>query len=81
MSERGFSAREDLPLIGVIAEDGEQVVHYFVPGEEEERDPAGNVVRDVRTLAGVWSDLDWQQMVEELDSIRHSAPPSPPLDL
>ncbi len=55
-------------------------MRYSAPGEDEERQAAGNAVRDARELAGIWSDLDWQRTVEELDLIRHEAPPSEPLD-
>jgi hypothetical protein len=38
-----------------------------------------NVIRTALSLAGAWSDLDWDEMAEALDCIRHSNPPSPPL--
>ena len=32
------------------------------------------------SLAGAWSDLDWEETLEELDRIRHQTPPTPPID-
>jgi hypothetical protein len=36
--------------------------------------PAG----DARSLAGAWSDLDWEEMADALDRIRHESTPIPP---
>lgn len=32
-------------------------------------------------LAGAWSDIPWESMERELDRIRHSNPPTPPIEL
>jgi hypothetical protein len=29
---------------------------------------------------GAWSDIPWEQMEEELDTIRHESQPTPPID-
>jgi len=29
---------------------------------------------------GVWSDIPWEQMEEDLDTIRHESQPTPPID-
>ncbi len=44
-------------------------------------EPSDEVVADALGLAGAWSDLDWEQTAEELDRIRHTNPPTPPIDL
>lgn len=73
-------ARSDQPLIGVIfQEHGQEVVRYFA--EEEAANaalPQGVTERALSTI-GAWSDLDWDEMVEALDRIRHESPPTPPI--
>jgi hypothetical protein len=34
-----------------------------------------------REVAGAWSDIDWDDMIRELDRIRHENPPTPPIEL
>lgn len=36
--------------------------------------------RELLSLAGAWSDLDADRMIEELFKARHDAPPSPPVE-
>ena len=79
----GLAVREDRPLIGIVLiEDGQEVTRYFA--DEAEADAAvaatAQTVADARALAGAWNDLDWEEMVEELDRIRHANPPTPPID-
>lgn len=82
MSERGFSARQDEPLIGVVMGDVDnQVVFYFAREQEIEELRVAHEPQIAQDLAGAWSDLDWEQMARELDHNRHEAPPSAPLDL
>jgi hypothetical protein len=38
-------------------------------------------VQDALSLAGAWSHLDWDDMVEMLDRIRHESKPTPPIKL
>jgi hypothetical protein len=74
-------ARGDQPLIGVLIEENEQdATRYFA-----EEDAADLVVPDSTTqraldMIGAWSDLDWDEMVEALDRIRHESVPTPPID-
>ncbi len=82
MSERGFSARQDEPLIGVVVGDaGNQVVFYFAHEQEIDELPVAAEPRAAQELAGAWSDLNWEEMERELDRIRHDNPPSAPLNL
>ena len=37
--------------------------------------------KELLALAGAWSDLDADRMIEELYEARHEAPPSAPLEL
>jgi hypothetical protein len=68
MSERGFSARQDEPLIGVILGDADnQVVFDFAHEQELDELPVADDARVAQELAGAWSDLNWEQMEHELD--------------
>ena len=79
--ERSLTMRSTEPLVAVfVEEDGEEAVRYFagdVPAEPAQTDDA---IADALSLAGAWSDLDWQEIVEELDRIRHASPPTPPIE-
>lgn len=82
MAERGFAARQDEPLIGVVTGDADdQAVFYFAQQQEIDELSADDGSRVALDLAGAWSDLNWEQMEQELDRIRHDNPPSAPLDL
>jgi hypothetical protein len=77
----GLAVRADRPLIGIVLiEDGEEVTRYFDDEAEADASVAAQTAADARALAGAWSDLDWEEMVEELDNIRHANPPTPPID-
>lgn len=78
----GFMAHRNQPLIGVISyEQGQEVVHYFA--EEAEADAAipSNTIQEVLSLAGVWNDLNWDVVEDELYRIRHESLPTPPISL
>lgn len=73
-------ARDDQPLIEIpVVEDGEEVTYYFVDEEAAEEFMSRRGF-DARSLAGAWSDLDWEETVEALDRIRHESKPTPPID-
>jgi hypothetical protein len=38
-------------------------------------------IEETLALAGAWSDLDWEDMREALDHIRHDSKPTPPFAL
>jgi hypothetical protein len=70
------------PLIGIpFEEKGHEVVRYFAREEEADQAVADQEVQDALRLAGAWSHLDWEAMVEALDRIRHESTPTPPLEL
>lgn len=76
-----LAVRPDQPLIGIIlVEDGQEVTRYFVDEADADAAVAAQRSTDARALAGVWSDLDWEEMVEELERIRHESIPTPPID-
>ncbi len=81
-TQHSFDVPSGQPLIGIpLTEDGREVVRYFTDEAEADRALASRRRRDVRHLAGVWQDLDWDAAADELDRIRHESTPTPPLDL
>ncbi len=75
-----FVVRRDQPLIAVpMDQDGVEEVRYFV--DEAAADAAlGQTTQPAPIkLAGVWSDLDAEAMLNELDRLRHESKPTPPL--
>ena len=76
-----LAVQADQPLIGIVrVEDGQEITRYFA-GETETDALVTNdaqTVADARALAGAWSGLDWEEMVEELNHIRHQSVPTPP---
>jgi hypothetical protein len=75
-----LTVRPDRPLVGVVTvEDGKEVVRYFA--DEDDADAAlAERASGGHALAGVWSDLDWEDTVADLDRIRHESKPTPPID-
>jgi hypothetical protein len=70
------------PLIGVMTEEqGVTVVRYFTKEEDADRALVGSTTRDALSLAGAWSDLEWDELAEALARIRHESPPTPPLSV
>jgi hypothetical protein len=68
------------PLIGVIAEEaGTEMVHYFTAEQDAERELVEDSTQAALALAGVWHDLEWEELAKALDRIRHDSPPTPPL--
>jgi hypothetical protein len=78
----GLLVQSNQPLIGIpFEEKGEEVVRYFAKEEEADQAVADQDVEDAVSLAGAWSHLDWEEMVEALDRIRHESKPTPPIEL
>lgn len=72
----------DQALIGVVVlEDGQEAVHYFCREEDADKEIGDTAGTEALTLAGAWSDLDWAELNEGLDRIRHASPPSPPISV
>lgn len=70
----------DQPLIGVIIrEDGKDMVRYVADEDQLEKSGQSSVERAL-ALAGAWSDLDADEMLDALDRIRHESKPTPPID-
>jgi len=80
LSGQRLIAHADQPLIAVpIVQDGEERICYFVDdaGADAALVHAGTK-RPIK-LAGVWSDLNEEDVLASLDRIRHESTPTPPL--
>jgi hypothetical protein len=74
-------AEIDQPLIGIIFEEnGRELVQYFTSEEEADAATAEDGIQLALSAIGSWSDLDWDDMIEALDRIRHESQPTPPID-
>lgn len=74
--------RGDQPLIGIILpEDGQEVTCYFTDEAAAGTATAPEDIRAALAAIGSASDLDFDQMLDELDRIRHESTPTPPIDL
>ena len=77
-----FTTRGRQPLIAIpVEENGEEVVYYFNSYKEADAfTKKHNSVQKALAAAGAWSDLDFDEMLNELDKIRHRSNPTPPFD-
>jgi hypothetical protein len=76
-----LKVRANQPLIGVIEdEDGTEVVRYSTDEAAADQATPGSVDAALSVI-GAWSDLDFDEMLDQLDRIRHESPPTPPLAL
>lgn len=77
-----FVARSDQPLIAIpVDQDGEEQIHYFVDDAAADAALGQAGQRPPIKLAGVWSDLDEDEVLASLDHIRHASTPPPLSDL
>ena len=80
--QQGLLVQSNQPLIGIpFEEKGREVVRYFTTEEEAGSAMLDQEIQDAISLAGTWSDLDWDEMVEAFDRIRHESKPTPPIAL
>jgi hypothetical protein len=72
----------DQPLIGIARiEDGRETVHYYCREEDAEAASSSEVAQEALALAGAWADLDWSELEQGLDRIRHQSRPTPPISV
>jgi hypothetical protein len=80
--QTSFTLTQNQPLIGIpFEENGQEVVRYFSEETQAEKAVSEDATKSALELAGAWSDLDWDEMVKELDRIRHQSKPTPPIEL
>jgi len=76
----GFSVSTDQPLIGIpVEEDGRESVHYFTDEASADAAVPESATQDALSVIGAFSDLDWDEMEDALDRIRHESKPTPPI--
>ena len=77
----GLVAHIHQPLIAVPVENnGEEAVCYFVDEAQADAALGQSATMDAIKLAGVWSDLDGDNMLAALERIRHESKATPPID-
>jgi hypothetical protein len=73
-------ARLDQPLIGVpIQDNGHDTVVYFIDDAQADAELHHTTHHRPIKLAGVWHDLDGNEVLDALDRIRHQSRPTPPI--
>jgi len=77
-----FTIARNQPLIGIpFQEHGKEIIRYFSEEKQADKAVSQDVTQKALSLAGAWSDLDWRDMEQELDRIRHESKPTPPIEL
>ena len=77
-----FTTTQHQPLIGIpFEENGKEVIRYFSEESQAEHAVSNDATEKALQLAGAWSDLDFDEMLDALDHIRHDSKPTPPIDL
>lgn len=78
----GLLVSPDSPLIGIfLKEDDQEVARYFADESAVDRALSDEDLETSLKAIGRWSDLEWDEMVDELERIRHENSPTPPIDL
>lgn len=73
--------RPDAAMIAIPSVDeNEDITYFYVDDAGRVESDSMERLRTIHALAGAWNDLDWDNMEEELDLIRHQSVPTPPLE-
>ena len=76
-----LSAPYHNPLAAVlIEENGRTETRYFIDDLEADALPRDEDTVSPIKLAGIWDDLDAEDMLDTLDRARHASRPTPPID-
>lgn len=80
---QSLAVTADRPLVALFDadEDDAGVVRYFA---EEPASPSHSPspgARAALSVIGAWADMDWDELADSLDRIRHESRPTPPIDL
>jgi hypothetical protein len=74
--------RDGEPLIGIIVvENGQEFTRYFADEAAADAAISKDDVEAALAAIGAFSDLDFDEMMADLDRIRHESKPTPPIDL
>lgn len=77
-----FTIASSQPLIGIpFQENGKEVIRYFSEEKVADKVVSEDATKKALSLAGAWSDLDFDEMIKELDRIRHESKPTPSIEL
>ena len=78
----GLRVRPGQPLIGVmVRENGQMVTRYFTEEQRQvDQTARQSRIQKAQSLASAWKDLEWGEMEQALDRIRHQSKPTPPLE-
>ncbi len=76
--EKGLRASSRQPLIVVPI--GDDDVRYFTSDEEADASMSQDAIQQALNLAGAWSQLDGEDMLNALDRMRHESQPTPPIE-
>jgi hypothetical protein len=76
-----IAAQSSRPLVGIFIEDDSDEVRYFLDDQETATAQPSPDALAALAVIGAWNDLDWDELAEDLDRIRHESPPTPPIDL
>ena len=69
-------------MIGIPFEEKGQVgVRYFTDEQAADAAVPHSATQAALSVIGAWSDLEWEEMVEALDRMRHESKPTPPIEL
>jgi hypothetical protein len=58
-----------------------KTVAILIPVESASSPKKQQAIEETLALAGSWSDLDWNEVEQALDRIRHESKPTPPFTL
>ncbi len=79
--KRGAGVDDSQPPIPIpIDVDGEEHVVYVPDSDKADAAMRADTLDRVLAPAGAWSDLEWDEVSEALDRIRHDSTPTPPID-
>ena len=69
-------------MIGIpFEENGHEGVRYFTDEQAADAAVPHSITQAALSVIGAWSDMDWEEMVEALDRMRHESKPTPPIEL
>jgi hypothetical protein len=64
-----------------MADHGQEVTHFFTDDDAADAATSEADIQAALATIGAFSDLDFDEMLDDLDRIRHQSPPTPPIDL
>ena len=75
-----MSALDDEPIISIPDRDDPTRWHNFYTEEDADAYAGREGIERALAAAGAWSDLDYDEMLDAVDRIRHASVPTPPIE-